>query len=458
MEKTEVVAKIIEYVGGKDNVVNTWHCMTRLRFELKDTSKIQEDAIKALDGVIGVQFAKGQLQIVLGTSVHKYYDIALQMLDLKEDIAAPAQPEKKKDFISWFMDMVSGVFGPIVPAIAGAGMIKGLMGGLVALGVVSNATDTYKIIDMLASGVFTFLPFFIAASAAKKFKTNQYLAIAIAATLMYPTMVDAAKAGEISNFMFAGILPIPVFNYSGSVIPIIFGVFALSYIYKWVDNIVPEAARTVITPTITLFISGFFALTVIGPAGIYIGKGLAWMLDVLFGISPIFAGVVMGLIRPASILVGMHHAMTPIALENFQRLRHAHAHDVHCKSVHCGCRRRLLFQRKEPKGTFHRSVLRSVRHSGHHRACSVRRADQVQEGFPCCHHRQLRGQCLHRCLWCAPVRLHHLQHFQHSRLYRTLLHLRRHRLGHCLWLILCSELPVRGQNGPQLIAFSNLPR
>ena len=317
MEKTEVVAKIIEYVGGKDNVVNTWHCMTRLRFELKDTSKIQEDAIKALDGVIGVQFAKGQLQIVLGTSVHKYYDIALQMLDLKEDIAAPAQPEKKKDFISWFMDMVSGVFGPIVPAIAGAGMIKGLMGGLVALGVVSNATDTYKIIDMLASGVFTFLPFFIAASAAKKFKTNQYLAIAIAATLMYPTMVDAAKAGEISNFMFAGILPIPVFNYSGSVIPIIFGVFALSYIYKWVDNIVPEAARTVITPTITLFISGFFALTVIGPAGIYIGKGLAWMLDVLFGISPIFAGVVMGLIRPASILVGMHHAMTPIALENF---------------------------------------------------------------------------------------------------------------------------------------------
>ena len=317
MEKTEVVAKIIEYVGGKDNVVNTWHCMTRLRFELKDTSKIQEDAIKALDGVIGVQFAKGQLQIVLGTSVHKYYDITLQMLDLKEDIAAPAQPEKKKDFISWFMDMVSGVFGPIVPAIAGAGMIKGLMGGLVALGVVSNATDTYKIIDMLASGVFTFLPFFIAASAAKKFKTNQYLAIAIAATLMYPTMVDAAKAGEISNFMFAGILPIPVFNYSGSVIPIIFGVFALSYIYKWVDNIVPEAARTVITPTITLFLSGFFALTVIGPVGIYIGKGLAWMLDLLFGISPIFAGVVMGLIRPASILVGMHHAMTPIALENF---------------------------------------------------------------------------------------------------------------------------------------------
>ena len=196
-------------------------------------------------------------------------------------------------------------------------MIKGLIGGLVALGVITNTTDTYKIIDMLASGVFTFLPFFIAVSAAKKFQTNQYLAAAIASIIMYPTMVDAAKAKEISSFLFAGVIPVPVFNYSGSVIPIIFGVFALSYIYKWVDKVVPEAARTVVTPTFTLLISGFFTLTVIGPVGIYMGKGLAGMLDFLFGISPIFAGFVMGLIRPVSILVGMHHAMTPIALENF---------------------------------------------------------------------------------------------------------------------------------------------
>ena len=317
MEKQEITAKILEYVGGKENVSNAWHCMTRLRFELKDNSLIDEESIKKLDGVMGIQFAKEQLQIVLGTSVHKYYEILMQMLELKEDETPAAEKEKKKDFITWFMDMVSGVFGPIVPAIAGAGMIKGLMGGLVALGLISNATDTYKIIDMLASGVFTFLPFFIAASAAKKFKTNQYIAIAMASIIMYPTMVDAAKAGEISNFLFGGVLPIPVFNYSGSVIPIIFSVFALSYIHRWVDKVVPEAARTVVTPTFTIFISGFFTLTVIGPVGIYMGKALAWVLDGVFGISPILAGFIMGLIRPASILVGMHHAMTPIALENF---------------------------------------------------------------------------------------------------------------------------------------------
>lgn len=318
MERNEIVNEIVKYVGGKDNILNAWHCMTRLRFDLKDRSRVEEEKIKGLPGVMGLQYAGEQLQIVLGTSVHKYYEILMQLLDLKEGETLPGEESgKKKDVITWFMDVVSGVFGPIVPAIAGAGMIKGLIGGLVALGVISNATDTYKIIDMLAGGVFTFLPFFIAASAAKKFKTNQYLAIAIASVIMYPTMVDAAKAGEISSFLFAGLIPVPVFNYTSSVIPIIFGVFALSYIHKWVDRMVPEAARTVVTPTLTLFITGFFTLTVIGPIGIYLGKGLAWIIDMLFGISPVVAGVIVGAIRPISILTGMHHAMTPIALENF---------------------------------------------------------------------------------------------------------------------------------------------
>ncbi len=134
------------------------------------------------------------------------------------------------------MDTVSGVFGPIVPAIAGAGMIKGLMAGLVALNVISNQTDTYLVIDMIASGVFTFLPFFVAASA-RIFKTNQYLAIAIAATLQFPTMTNAVAEGSISAFRLFGVLPVPVFNYAGTVIPIIFAVLALSYIYRWVDKL-----------------------------------------------------------------------------------------------------------------------------------------------------------------------------------------------------------------------------
>src|SRR5699024_6168076 len=165
--------------------------------------------------------------------------------------------------ITMFMDVVSGVFGPIVPAIAGAGMIKGLIAGFIALELISDESQTIQVLDMLASGVFTFLPFFIAASAARIFKTNQYLAIAIAAAMQYPTMTDAAEAGNIDAFQIFGFIPIPVFDYAGNVIPIIFAVFVLSYIQRWVDKALPKVLKTVFTPTFSLFIQ---AITFANPS------------------------------------------------------------------------------------------------------------------------------------------------------------------------------------------------
>ncbi|WP_041556411.1 glucose PTS transporter subunit IIA [Carnobacterium sp. 17-4] len=318
MKKEEVAKQIVQHVGGKENINNVWHCMTRLRFNLKDKEKINYKELEKIPGVVGTKYQSDQLQIVIGTNVVDYYEVLAKELGIEnESDSNDSQGSEKKGLVSLFMDTVSGVFGPIVPAIAGAGMIKGLMAGLVALNVISNETPTFQVIDMLASGVFTFLPFFVAASAARIFKTNQYLAIAIAATLQFPTMTATAAAGEISNFMLFGILPVPVFNYAGTVIPIIFAILALSYIYRWVDKVLPEILRTVFTPTISLFVGGLFALTVIGPIGIYAGNLLAEGVSWLFTISPILAGVVVGLIRPIAILTGLHHAMTPIALQNF---------------------------------------------------------------------------------------------------------------------------------------------
>lgn len=320
-QKQKTVEAIIELTGGAENIINIWHCMTRLRFDLKDLSLIREDEIQKLPGVMGTQFTKKQFQVILGTTVNQSYEIACRLLGIQGDgqgaQQAAGEAVDRKDPVTWFMDMVSGVFGPIVPAIAGAGMIKGLISGLAALGIISNTTDTYLLIDILASGVFTFLPFFIAVSAAKKFKTSPFLALSMAATIMYPTLTDAAKAGTISQFTFGGLIPVPVFNYSGSVIPIIFSVLALSYIHRLVDRRMPDILKTVVTPTLTILISGFFTLTVIGPVGIHLGNGLAWVIEQLFRISPVLAGIVFGAIRPVSILVGMHHAMTPIALQNF---------------------------------------------------------------------------------------------------------------------------------------------
>lgn len=320
-QKQKTVEAIIELTGGAENIINIWHCMTRLRFDLKDLSLIREDEIQKLPGVMGTQFTKKQFQVILGTTVNQSYEIACRLLGIQGDgqgaQQASGEAVERKDPVTWFMDMVSGVFGPIVPAIAGAGMIKGLISGLAALGIISNTTDTYLLIDILASGVFTFLPFFIAVSAAKKFKTSPFLSLSMAATIMYPTLTDAAKAGTISQFTFGGLIPVPVFNYSGSVIPIIFSVLALSYIHRLVDRRMPDILKTVVTPTLTILISGFFTLTVIGPVGIHLGNGLAWVIEQLFRISPVLAGIVFGAIRPVSILVGMHHAMTPIALQNF---------------------------------------------------------------------------------------------------------------------------------------------
>mgnify|MGYP003603408243 FL=1 len=319
MDKREVVKLIIQNVGGKENINNVWHCMTRLRLDLKDNNKINQENINRLDGIMGSQLQSDQYQIVIGTNVKDYYDLFSKEMELSNNAESQNDSKNsKKGIISRFMDIVSGVFGPIVPAIAGAGMIKGLLAGFIALKIISNESDTVKIIDMAASGVFTFLPFFLAVSAAKIFKTNQYLAAAIAACIMSPNMIAAAKEGAVASFSFLGFVPIPVFNYSGSVIPIIFAVWVLSYVYKMVDKVMPEVLKTVFTPTVTLFIMSFLTLSIIGPVGIYLGKGLAVIIQALFNISPVLAGLIVGAIRPVAILTGMHHAMTPIALQNFQ--------------------------------------------------------------------------------------------------------------------------------------------
>lgn len=322
MGTQEAITNIIRLVGGRDNIHNVWHCMTRLRFSLVDDNKVEQAEIKKVPGVLGAQLQSDQFQIVIGPQVNSWYEQLLASLG--DAPAAPTSKEKgRKSLVSLFMDTVSGVFGPIVPAIAGAGMIKGLLAGLIALNVISAKSDTVIVIDLIASGVFYFLPFFLAVSAAKIFKTNEYLAAAVAACLMYPSLIEAAKAlaahqeGAVSAFWLLNAIPVSVFNYSASVIPVIFSVLALSYIHRWVDSIMPEVLKTVFTPTLTLFLGALAALVVIGPIGIWLGKGLALFIEGLFSISASFAGLVVGAIRPVAILTGMHHAMTPIALQNF---------------------------------------------------------------------------------------------------------------------------------------------
>ncbi|EGT5679767.1 PTS sugar transporter, partial [Cronobacter dublinensis subsp. dublinensis] len=233
MGTQEAINHIIRLVGGQANINKVWHCMTRLRFDLIDDQKVNQNEIKKLPGVLGAQLQSDQFQVIIGPKVSHWYEQMLNALGAG-NAASPAATRSRKGLISLFMDTVSGVFGPIVPAIAGAGMIKGLLAGLIALKVVSAKSDTVVIIDLIASGVFYFLPFFLAVSAAKIFKVNEYLAAAVAACLMYPSLIEAAKAlaahqdGAVSAFWLLNAIPVSVFNYSASVIPVIFSILALS--------------------------------------------------------------------------------------------------------------------------------------------------------------------------------------------------------------------------------------
>ena len=326
MSNPAIISELIQSVGGRENINKVWHCMTRLRFDLIDDSKINQQAVTRLPGVLGAQLQSEQFQVIIGPQVNEWY----QLIGANGNASSAVPAKSKKGLISLFMDTVSGVFGPIVPAIAGAGMIKGLLAGFIAMGVLSAKSDTVIVIDLIASGVFWFLPFFLAVSAAKIFKTNEYLAAAVVACLMYPALIDAAKQlasgapGAVQAYWFAGVLPVSVFNYASSVIPVIFSVLALSYIHRAVDRIMPQVLRTVFTPTLTLFITALVALVVIGPVGIWLGKGLAWCIQGLFDTSSVLAGLIVGAIRPVAILTGMHHAMTPIALQNFSE----HGYDM----------------------------------------------------------------------------------------------------------------------------------
>lgn len=152
VKKDIVIDDIIKNLGGKDNIINAWHCMTRLRFDIKNEELIDKNSIDNLSGVLGSQNQNGQFQIIIGTEVESYFNILSKKLNLSTE-NNDVSDDDKKSIGKLFMDILSGVFGPIVPAIAGAGMIKGLIAGLVALEVISEKSDTIKVLDMLASGV-----------------------------------------------------------------------------------------------------------------------------------------------------------------------------------------------------------------------------------------------------------------------------------------------------------------
>ncbi|WP_368901013.1 beta-glucoside-specific PTS transporter subunit IIABC [Oceanobacillus oncorhynchi] len=320
MNQKQLAKDILSLVGGEENVGSVTHCYTRLRFNLKNNDLPEKEKIESLDGVISVQIQSGQFQVIIGNEVGKVYKEIEKQGDFNsgESDNDTQEQEKKGNIIGRFFEVIASIFTPIIPAIAGAGLVKGILGLVTTFNWASEDSDIVAILNIVADSVFYFLPFFLAVSAARKFKTNEFIALALAGGLMYPTLIEGAQAiaeGGATGLSLFG-LPMPFIDYSSTVIPIIISVWLLSYVYKWVDAAMPSAVRIIFTPTIVLLIMIPFQLVAIGPLGSYLGIGLADGITWLFEHAGILAGGILGATRPLLVIVGMHYGLMPIAIQN----------------------------------------------------------------------------------------------------------------------------------------------
>lgn len=182
----DLALKIIDYAGGKQNINNLIHCQTRLRFDLQDDSLANKEELENLQGVAGVINSGGQYQVVIGPQVSEVYEEISELLGTTQSINKTSIEKKKKNIVSIAVEFISTSFSPIIPAMAGAGMIKALLALLVLFNLVSNDSQTYYIVSFMADSVFYFLPFFLASTAAGKLKCNPYLSMALAGILLHP--------------------------------------------------------------------------------------------------------------------------------------------------------------------------------------------------------------------------------------------------------------------------------
>ncbi|MCA1017715.1 MULTISPECIES: beta-glucoside-specific PTS transporter subunit IIABC [Bacillus] len=318
MENKELAGKIVKLIGGTENISQSWHCITRLRFNLNDESQVKVDELKTLDGVLGAQFQSGQFQVIIGAKVAEVYEEIDHLAGHSSNDSAPVKNTSKMNPIEVVFDVISGIFTPILPAIVGSGLIKGIMALFVSLGWLTETSSTYQVLQIFSNAVFYFLPFLIAYSAAKKFKTRESLALALAGILLYPTMIEGAAKGA-DPLSFLG-LSIPLNNYTSSVLPIILGVLLLSFVDKWITKAIPKSLSIVFTPVLSLMITAPLTLAFIAPIGNVSGHYLEIFFTSLFNFAGPIAGLLMGGLMPLIVLTGMHYAFFPSTLASFEKV------------------------------------------------------------------------------------------------------------------------------------------
>lgn len=326
MDYNSIAKQIYEKIGGKDNLVSAAHCATRLRLVINDNAKCNEKAVENIDGVKGVFFASGQMQIILGTgTVNKVYDEFIKIAGIsgssKEEVKQAAA--KKGNPFQRLIKTIGDIFVPIIPAIVASGFLMGIMEALnfmVNNGFLHISTDgsSYQFAVLFSNVAYVFLPILIAFSAAKVFGANPYLGAVIGMIMIHPNLQNAwtvaTEGVQQTQSVFGGLWKINMVGYQGHVIPVIIAVFVLSVIEKKLHKLVPPMFDLFVTPLVSVFVTGYLTLAAIGPVFVFVENGLIDGIQKLLTLPFGIGSFIMGGLYAVTVVSGIHHMYTVIDL------------------------------------------------------------------------------------------------------------------------------------------------
>lgn len=329
MKYENLAQEIVEKVGGEENINSLTHCITRLRFKLKDESKADTEFLKNHDEIVTVMQSSGQYQVVIGNHVPDVYDAITKVTHLDSASDDQSQEKGSGNILNRFIDLISGIFQPILGILAAAGMIKGFAALFLALGWLTESSGTYQILFALGDALFYFFPVFLGFTAAKKFGSNHFIGMAIGAAIVYPTLVSAMEFGakgahtlfggtifEVeSNLSFLGI-PVISMNYTSSVIPIIVAIYFASIWERKLKRIIPDVVKTFFVPFFTLLIIVPITFIVIGPISSWVANWIGSGAINIYGLSPILAGLLLGAFWQVFVIFGIHWGLVAIMINN----------------------------------------------------------------------------------------------------------------------------------------------
>lgn len=314
MNDKELAEKILSLIGGTDNVTTATHCVTRLRVTINKMDQVKKEQIEGLSGVLGINTVGQQFQVILGSRVEGVYYAFADLIGGSG--SQQTSNGDKGSIVSRFLDFLSATFVPVIPAIIGAGLLKGLLILLMFYHLVSTKSSTYQLLSIFSDSAFYFLPILLAFSSAEKFRCNKYVAAAIAGILIHPDLIALMNKG-VAPTLFG--LPFSVASYASSVLPILLGIWFMSYVERFLMKYIPKMLRTVLVPLLTLLIVTPVLLAILGPIGTIAGNALGQGFVGFYQRFGILAGLVLGAAYPFLVLLGMHTGFTPVQVQSLAK-------------------------------------------------------------------------------------------------------------------------------------------